>query len=166
MMPRYYHSLAERLWAKVNPNGPIPSHNPSLGPCSVWTAATDHGGYGVIAVRNGTTDRAHRVAYRLEHGSIPTGFDVCHACDNPGCVRVSHLFLGTPKDNSRDAATKGRMARGERNGNTKLTEDDVREIRRLYATGSETHQSIGERFGMRRPSISLILNGKRWGHIS
>lgn len=58
----------------------------------------------------GKKSRAHRVAWRLAFGDIPDGMMVCHRCDNPSCVKPSHLFLGTASDNQRDSADKGRTA--------------------------------------------------------
>ncbi|MDE2468782.1 MAG: HNH endonuclease, partial [Bradyrhizobium sp.] len=50
----------------------------------------------------------HRVAWELAHGAIPVGKVICHRCDNPVCVNVGHLFIGTQQDNVRDAWAKGR----------------------------------------------------------
>jgi hypothetical protein len=99
---------AERFWAKVYKNGPVPQHIPELGPCWLWTAYISEG-YGEF---ESTT--AHRTAWELTYGPIPLGFDVLHRCDNRTCVRPAHLFLGTDLDNARDREAKGRGRHGQR----------------------------------------------------
>lgn len=66
---------------------------------------------------------AHRLAYMLTHGDIPDNMCVCHKCDNPKCIRPSHLFIGTQLDNIADMDAKGRRGRtvGELNSHAKLT---------------------------------------------
>lgn len=81
--------------------------------CWEWTGARSAKGYGVLNVRE-TSRLASRVAWQLEHGKIPRGLYVLHKCDNPGCVRPSHLFLGTLADNNADMLAKGRYHRGPR----------------------------------------------------
>lgn len=81
--------------------------------CWEWTGLVDQGGYGRLSLREKGRVRsecAHRLAWRLAYGPIPDGLCVCHRCDNRRCVRIDHLFLGTPKDNTRDMIQKGRKA--------------------------------------------------------
>lgn len=103
-------SLEERFWANVDKSGPI--IRPELGQCWVWTAGTIASGYGCVFVgrhRRRKQETAHRVAWELGHGVAPAELWVLHKCDNPPCVRPDHLFLGTPSDNSKDCASKGRL---------------------------------------------------------
>lgn len=100
--------LAERFWEKVDRDGPVSREE--LGRCWIWTAARNVHGYGKIGVPGSVIVGAHRVAWGLERGPIPAGLWVLHRCDNPPCVRIDHLFLGTALDNNRDSASKGRSA--------------------------------------------------------
>ena len=75
--------------------------------CMEWTKGRRGKGYGVLNVGSARVG-AHRYAWELAHGPIPPGMLVCHRCDNPPCVNVEHLFLGTPFDNMRDMTAKGR----------------------------------------------------------
>lgn len=71
--------------------------------CWLWTGKLDRKGYGRFG-----THRAHRYSYETMIGDIPRGMFVCHRCDTPGCVRPTHLFLGTARDNMQDCLRKGR----------------------------------------------------------
>ncbi len=85
------------------------------GGCLVWTGNRDAKGYGRLrrSGANGEYVGAHRAAWEVANGRIPSGMYVCHRCDNPPCCNPAHLFLGTPLDNVRDCVEKGRrVARG------------------------------------------------------
>lgn len=85
--------LAERLWEKVEFNGPIPECRPDLGQCWIWLGCTTPDGYGNIG-RPGTSGKimgAHRAAYELTIGPIPPGKQLDHLCRTRNCVRPSHL---------------------------------------------------------------------------
>lgn len=80
--------------------------------CWEWSGNTDGKGYGTISHRNGagfSPEKAHRVSYEKEYGSIPDGLFVLHKCDNPECTNPEHLFLGTQKDNMQDCSRKNRL---------------------------------------------------------
>jgi len=76
--------------------------------CWTWTGAKRNE-YGGVRV-NGRETYAHRYAYSLRFGPITAGLLVCHHCDNPMCIRPSHLFVGTDKENMIDSAEKGRLS--------------------------------------------------------
>lgn len=135
--------------------------------CWEWTGAKTKDGYGKIGIaRDGVTRnlRAHRVSFEYINGSIPPENCICHHCDNPSCVRPDHLFLGTVWDNNHDKEKKNRDSRGERNGQAKLTEEDVRIIREMYHKG-HTQENIAEIFNVGQTCISKVVRKTRWIHV-
>lgn len=122
-------------------------------------------GYGRFWDDNGHLIGAHQFAWEQVHGPVPEGMCVCHHCDNPPCVNVDHLFLGTFQDNSSDMAKKGRGANGEGNGNSRLTQEDVVAIRRMYTEDRQTPQAIADRFGVSRYAVRCILDKTTWKHV-
>lgn len=165
-------TMEERFWAKVNKDGPVPPHMPHLGKCWEWTARLDRYGYGKFAI-GGKSQKAHRISFMVTYGPIPDGMLVCHSCDNRKCVNPDHLFKGTPLDNTKDMIAKGLQKfgvsltarRGERNGNAKLTSDDIQAIRGQYATGDTTHKKIASRYGVNRQTVGRIIRGEYWAHV-
>lgn len=108
---------------------------------------------------------AARLSYEIYRGEIAYKLCACHSCDNGMCVNPAHLWLGTHAENMADAARKGRMHRGEANGMAKLTEDQVREIARLYATGKYSQVEVGAQFGVSYTTVHDIMTGEHWGHL-
>lgn len=75
--------------------------------CWRWFGSKANG-YGRMRRPAGTATAAHRISWELHVGPIPPGLVVCHRCDNPECCNPEHLFLGTLRDNTQDAISKGR----------------------------------------------------------
>lgn len=155
-----------RFWDKVDKNGPVPAHRPGLGKCWVWTGCLTSAGYGYFRFGR-RMQIASRVAWLIRSGDIPKhdshhGICVLHRCDNPPCVRGSHLFLGTHRRNMADRDAKGRLARGEDLPQSKLTEAGVLAVRSRYAAGGVSQREIAEELGVDQSLISYIVNRKLW----
>ena len=154
MNPR--QSLEERFFAKVDRTGGDQA-------CWLWTGALNRG-YGSFQVGKRKA-YAHRFAWALAHGPIPTGMLICHRCDNPRCCNAAHLFLGTCADNMADKTLKGRQSQGEGHGRAKLTETEVREIV-AEADHGIRGAALARRFGVTRTAVCDILHGRNWNQVT
>jgi hypothetical protein len=125
--------------------------------CWQWRSHTDKDGYGVLPGDRQNT-RAHRLSYEIHIGQIPDGLLICHHCDNPGCVNPKHLFAGTSKDNAQDALQKKRNYVGCKNGRSKLTEENVKEIFNSILNG----QQLANKFNVTRSTINNVRRGDTW----
>lgn len=151
---------AEKFWARVDKSGE----------CWVWIGSRLPRGYGRFYPKWKVGLYAHRVSWEMANGrDIPVGFDVCHTCDNPPCVRPDHLFIGTKSDNAQDSVLKGRHTKtglpGERHPSARLTDGDVVLIRELWATGKYRQRELAERFKVSRALIGYIVRRVNWKHL-
>jgi hypothetical protein len=118
--------------------------------CWEWTACKNAGGYGQYFFE-GRLQVASRVAYKLTHGSLAKGLHVCHTCNNPACIRPSHLFRPTQKRSMEECVTKGRIG--------SKPSDQTREIvKRLYE--GEKQSDLAREYGLSRQRIGQIKH--RW----
>lgn len=140
--------LMDRFWPKVN----------KTESCWIWTANKISGGYGRISTRRCAYEFAHRISWMVHFGD-PGKLHVLHRCDNRACVRPDHLFLGTCFDNMQDCSAKGRIAFGERNAHTKLSNAEAFEIKKLLVSGTP-QRHIAKQFGVCRSLIASIAVGK------
>lgn len=138
--------------------------------CWLWIGAVDRKGYGQMNRENIGHKIAHRFSWEYYIGPIPDGLFVCHKCDIPSCVNPDHLFLGTAKQNTEDSIRKGRMftkkrwdnrPMGNKHGMSKLSEDDIPEIRR----DSRPLREIGSDYGVSGTTIFRIKKRETWGYI-
>lgn len=125
---------------------------------------------------------AHRVSYYLSNNIDPLELLVCHKCDNPKCCNPNHLFIGTNRDNVMDMINKGRdwngkflnefqkntpelIPRGENNGFSKLTNEQVLSIRDTHVNTKISQYNLGKMYGVSRGTIYAIIHRQTWKHI-
>jgi hypothetical protein len=149
-------TIEERFWSHVDKSGE----------CWLWTGYRDEKGYGRCGGM--PENKAHRMAWFLAHGSVPSEQQVCHHCDNNPCVRIEHLFLGTNSENQLDAASKGRhnmQLHRHLNGTTQLTPDLVREIRAAYRPYVITRKMLADRYGVSEDVIKSVVLDRTWRNV-
>jgi hypothetical protein len=161
-----------------------------VGDCIEWSGTKNPAGYGLFHLgKRGQNTLAHRFAWKYQHGDVPEGLLVCHKCDNPSCVNVDHLFLGTHKDNMRDCRDKGRLnisglpvghksqgmkngtyttpesrVYGTKNGNSKIDESIVKNIISLSNEGFSTRKIAGM-VCVGKTAVGRIIAGTAWKHV-
>ena len=143
-------TLEERFFSKVQ----------KTDACWIWIGRINKGGYGEFDSYQ--TRLAHRAMWELFHEEqIPPGMCILHHCDNPKCVNPRHLFLGTHQDNVADKTKKGRAAKGEANGNVKLSVQEVLDIR--AAPGK--YRDIAQQYGICYTNVGKIKRREKWKHL-
>lgn len=125
--------------------------NPKTG-CWEWQGSKNSSEYGNIYVGK-RHFKAHRLMWKCVYGDTQ-GLQVLHKCDNPSCVRPSHLFLGTQAENMRDKVLKGRAG-------IKLNIEDVRDI----CTSKLSPKELAEKYAVNIRTIRRVLNRETWKHI-
>ena len=156
-------SIGVRFWAKVNCAGTHQAHMPTC--CWEWQGATNNDGYGRFRL-NRKLERAHAILLLWITGHRPEY--VMHQCDNPACVRPSHLNKGTHGLNMKDAYAKGRRPacapKGVKHYKARFTVEQIQIIRNRYAAG-ESQKSIGIDFGVNQSHISKIVRRETYSSV-
>lgn len=140
--------------------------------CWGWKGPIAKGGYPVMSCRSTIgPNRGHKASWIIYRGEIPIRMHVCHKCDNPICTNPDHLWIGTHKQNNDDKIAKGRsryiqppIMKGKLNPSSKLTEDQVKEIKKLINEGHSCY-GIGKDFGVSKTTILRIKKGTNWKHV-
>lgn len=151
-------SPINRFWTKVDKSGK----------CWIWLASKDAKGYGWFGINSRNVVKAHRFSYELHKGKIPKegngkrfSMFVCHHCDNPSCVRPSHLWLGTNADKMRDMVIKGRSYdhSGINNPKTKFSLKQIKYIREAYKNGKRgIVKKLTKKYKVNRNTIRRIVH--------
>ena len=157
-------SIGVRFWAKVNCAGPRKPH--MVTNCWEWQGCTNKDGYGCFRVAPGKLDRAHGLTLSWVLGYRPAY--VMHLCDNPACVRPSHLKESTHSSNMRDAYAKGRrpecIPQGTDSVHSRFTAEQIVDMRSRYSEG-ETQTSIASFYSTSQAHISQIVRRKTYRNI-
>lgn len=174
-----------RFWRLFSKSQPVNG-------CLNWAGRKNKSGYGVFDY-SGRPHLAHRVSFWLNTRLLPPGMSVLHRCDNPACINPAHLFLGTHQDNVWDMVSKGRHAhgprhaaamrlaaargqshmsrtrpdavrRGENASGSRLTNEQVLEIRRRCAGGVK-QSDLASEFHVNQSQISDVVSRVTWRHL-
>lgn len=101
---------------------------------------------------------AHRLSYSI-HAEDPGELNVNHHCDNKLCVNPNHLYAGTQQENVDDA-----LARGQWENASKLTEDEVIEIREKLDSDI-TQREIANQYGVTPQTVCDIKHNRSWKQV-
>jgi hypothetical protein len=145
-------SLMTRFWLRTG------FVDPRSGDCMEWMGRRLPTGYGQLTGPSGEVLYSHRVSWALIHGPIPDGKVIRHLCNNPSCVRPSHLAIGTHKDNAADKVAAGRTQVIE-----PPCDDEVAAIRYLIASGRWSQGDAARLIlgdGAAQPMVNRIVTGK------
>lgn len=131
--------------------------------CHNWMAGLDTYGYGQfwLAGRNRV---APHVAWEIAERSRTPATMLLHTCDNRRCVRLDHLYEGDAQQNAMDCNQRNRRPRGDHSPRSKLTSEQVIEIKALL--GRVSQENLGRRFSISQTAISSIRTGRTWAHVS
>ena len=133
--------------------------------CWEWKGFVDKDGYPRVICRpDYGPNRASRASVIIHNGFFDKHLKVIHLCDNKRCTNPEHLRLGTSQENSTDMVLKKRQALGSKNGNSKLDEEKVLEIKKLIANGM-SYPRIAKMFNVGPDVISSIKRKKTWKHV-
>ena len=128
--------------------------------CWLWTGSKAVG-YGKFWFE-GKKWLAHRLMYLHCYGELIKGLDICHICRSK-CVNPDHLEQKSKSENNGDDKIRdGTLQRGEKNGLSKLTNEEVLDIR---SRTNQTQRSIAHEFDVSQTIINFILKGNTWKHI-
>lgn len=120
--------------------------------------------YYVVSL-NGINYKVHRLVLLAFVGPCPEGYQGCHNDGNKANNHLDNLRWGTPKSNSEDRVRHGTQTRGEDLHFSKLTEEQVIQIRKRYAAGGIRQKDLAKEYGVSDPLIYLIVHDKVWTHL-
>lgn len=150
------------VWTKRTPRTKVISHH--------WTkmkpSVSKKNGYFKLKLFEKGVKKyctVHHLVLLVFVGPKPNGMFGCHNDGNPQNNHVDNLRWDTPRSNSEDVI-KHKSRAGTKNPRAKITEDDVREIKRMRKEGM-TYVEIAKSFPVKPYMVWAICNGKNWWHV-
>lgn len=118
------------------------------------------------------TDDSGRSKLRSAHSLVAVTFlgprekgqQVLHYDDDKLNNSVANLRYGSSKENHGDAIRNGRKPKGESHHNSKLTANDVRQVRAWLAE-KKTERWIAGQLHVSRSAITMIKRGTNWSWL-
>ena len=104
--------------------------------------------------------------YRLEKGPIPRGKRLWHDCGHRHCINPDHMRPLTQRQIVAHMLAKGRFCVGSKHPLSKLTETDVRRVRRLHGRGERSYRQLAEEFGVDQTLIIRVVSREKWSHVA
>lgn len=109
--------------------------------------------------------KVHSLVMEAFVGPYPDGLEIRHLDGDPSNNCIDNLRYGTSKENARDKLRHGTYIHGERHPLSRLKDEDILEIRRMYVSGEATQAEIGERYGIWQTHVGHIVHGESWPHL-
>ena len=134
------------------------------GSCWLWTGNRHAAGHARLTIQ-GKSYNVHRLMYELRRGPIPEDRILLHRCDHPHCINPSHYRLVTQAQKGHIMLRENRYACGSQTSSARLTEANVKRIRRLHAAGKRSYQQLAEEYGVDHSNIIRIVLRERWKHV-
>lgn len=137
----------------------------TLGDCVYTTdVVLDKDGYPRVK-HQGKLWRLNRLIFTYVNGKIPEGKVIGHRCNNKGCINPFHLYLTTAAENSTQAKLDGLYSSGIENGRAKLSEEEVRELRRLYYEESVSQDELAAKYDLSQSTVSAIVRNETYKQV-
>lgn len=136
--------------------------------CWNWIGNMFQGGYGQFKHRKFlgkiTGINASRASWLIHNGHLDSSLFVLHKCDNRRCVNPTHLYIGTQKENMEDCVLKQRINKGVDRPQSKLTEENIREIKDLRKRHF-SYRYIAKKYNVTPSAIFSAAKGIAWSHV-
>jgi HNH endonuclease len=109
--------------------------------------------------------RLNRLIFTYVNGKIPEGNVIGHKCNNKGCINPLHLYLTTAAENSTQAKLDGLYKSGIESGKAKLSEEEVKELRRLYYEEAVSQDKLAAKYKLSQSTVSAIVRNETYKQV-